>query len=162
MADSHAGGEQDLLPTLIELPTSELLVRFGEGGHKPGSGSAAALSGFYAAALTQTVAKLTLKKEQYADLFPVVELVRQQARSIQEQLQQLFQEDAIKFDRVMKLRLARDAEADPASKRVLRDQARAALSDATETPLEIARQCISLAEKALYLFDHGYKAVRGD
>lgn len=43
----------------IRLPADELLKQFAAGGHKPGSGSAAAFQGMLAASLTQTVIKLT-------------------------------------------------------------------------------------------------------
>jgi formiminotetrahydrofolate cyclodeaminase len=49
----------------LDLPTKDLLVRFGEGKHIPGSGSAAALSGLLACQLIKTVCKLTRRKPEY-------------------------------------------------------------------------------------------------
>jgi len=51
--------------SLMELRTHQLLDKFGAGGHKPGSGSAAALMGLLSGKLTVTVGRLTLSRPEY-------------------------------------------------------------------------------------------------
>lgn len=50
---------------LMTLPTDQLLSKFGSGGHKPGSGSAAALLGLVSCKLAQTVVSLSAGRDQY-------------------------------------------------------------------------------------------------
>ena len=159
MADS-SGVE---LGKLIQLPTSQLVAKFAGGGHKPGSGSAAALSGVFAAALLTTVIKLTLKKAEYVEVFPEMTVLQDQVQTLREQFVERFHEDAIQFDRVMQLRLQiRDGELDASQKRVIRERELEALRVATETPIQIAKLAINLADKALYIFDYGFRGARGD
>lgn len=58
---------------LLDLPTKELLKKFGSGNHKPGSGSAAALQGMLSAQLMRTVIDLTndeKRRSKYAQSLP--------------------------------------------------------------------------------------------
>jgi formiminotetrahydrofolate cyclodeaminase/Zn-dependent peptidase ImmA (M78 family) len=151
---------------LLELPTGELLQRFGKGNHKPGSGSAAALQGMLAAQLIRTVISLTTdekRKENYKEWIP--EMLRMDLeiqQRINPQLQILFQQDSEQFDKVFKLRVARDFERDPVRKAELKDLANQALKPATETVIDIGRLCAELSQFAQLMFENGFKAVRGD
>ncbi|MBU2269497.1 MAG: cyclodeaminase/cyclohydrolase family protein, partial [Bacteroidetes bacterium] len=54
---------------LLAITAEELLEKFGSGGHKPGSGSAAALQGMLSAKLLITVISLTnepKRREKYS------------------------------------------------------------------------------------------------
>jgi formiminotetrahydrofolate cyclodeaminase len=72
------------------------------------------------------------------------------------------QEDSEQFDRVIKARRLRDEETDKVKKRQLSEKALGELRDATEIPIRIAETCLHLAEKAIVVFDLGFKAARGD
>lgn len=72
------------------------------------------------------------------------------------------QVDAEQFDRVFQLRKKRDTAQDPLQRQLYAEQEREELLAATNTPLEIARHCITLAEQALELFDRGFQPARGD
>ena len=148
---------------LIKLPTDELLTKFGSGGHKPGSGSAAALLGLVACKLTQTVVSLSAGRDQYLGVEAQLTLANQDILDgIEPVLMSAVQEDSEQFDRVITARRLRDSATDRVKKRQLSENALAELRDATEIPIRIAETCLHLAEKAIVVFDLGFKAARGD
>jgi len=49
---------------LLDLATKKLLIKFGAGNHKPGSGSAAAFQGMLSSHLLHTVITLTLHPDR--------------------------------------------------------------------------------------------------
>lgn len=151
---------------LLDIPTEELLEKFGKGKHIPGSGSAAAFQGMISAKLLVTVISLTCdekRKKNYGGVAP--ELLKMQTK-IEEriflQLTTLFHKDSYHFDRAIKFRDARNKAIDPAIETNLERQAQEELKIAIEIPLEIASLNIELAEMAGIVFDIGWKAVRGD
>jgi len=151
---------------LIELRTEELLQKFGVGSHKPGSGSAAALQGMLSAQLIQTVIKLTndeKRKQHYKEhLSNLLAIASKIERRIYPSLEKLFQKDSDQFDKVIKLRQARDDEEDSKQENQLETQALQELKPATEIPIEIGELCAELAGFAVFVFDHGFKGARGD
>jgi len=148
---------------LIKLPTDQLLTKFGSGGHKPGSGSAAALLGLVSCKLVQTVVTLSAGRDQYQGVEAQLTLANQDiVAGIEPVLMAAVQEDSEQFDRVIEARRTRDAEPDKTKKRPLSDKALAELRVATEIPIRIAETCLVLAEKALVVFDLGFRAARGD
>lgn len=154
---------------LIDISTGELLQKFGAGNHKPGSGSASALQGMLSAQLILTVIDLTndpndpKRKESYSAYIPKLLKIKQEIDSrIYVALEGLFQLDSEEFDKVIKLREARDNEQDEIKKKKLAEEATDALVVSTETPIEIAELCLELATFANYVFDHGFRSARGD
>lgn len=148
---------------LIKLPADQLLTKFGSGGHKPGSGSAAALLGLVSCKLTQTVVSLSAGRDLYQGVEAQLTLANQNIlEDIEPILMAAVQEDSEQFDRVIQARRLRDAEADKNTKRHLSEKALTELRLATEIPIRIAETCLQLAEKALVVFDLGFKAARGD
>lgn len=149
--------------TLIKLPADKLLEKFGSGGHKPGSGSAAALLGLISCKLVQTVVTLSAGRDKYQGVEAQLTLANQDIlQGIEPVLLQAMQADSEQFDRVIEARRLRDREQDKSKKRQLSEKALAELRVATEVPLTIAETCIALAEKALVVFDLGFRAARGD
>jgi formiminotetrahydrofolate cyclodeaminase len=148
---------------LIKLPTDQLLTKFGSGGHKPGSGSAAALLGLVACKLIQTVVTLSAGRDQYQGVEAQLTLANQDILDgIEPVLLAAMQEDSEQFDRVIALRNQRNAETDKVKKRQLAEQALSELRAATEIPIRIAETCLHLADRAMLVFDLGFKAARGD
>lgn len=151
---------------LLNLPTSELLEKFGAGNHKPGSGSASAFQGMISAQMLRTVIDLTnepKRKVTYAKHIPELLRIKKEIESrIYGGLETLFQEDSEQFDRVIKLREQRDKELDFQKGRELKLEAQEALKPATETLLKIAELSIELANFSIYVFDNGFKSARGD
>lgn len=162
LASQYMNTEQP--PTkLIQLPTEQLLAKFGAGGHKPGSGSAAALISLVSCKLLETVITLTKGRDRYKDVHDQLTLANQHVLSeIEPILSKALQDDAIQFDRVIQIRVRRDAESDPIRKRNLRELHLEELRIATEIPLRIAESSLDLAEKSLTVFDLGFKSARGD
>lgn len=151
---------------LLTISVDELLKKFGKGSHVPGSGSAAAFQGMVSAKLLVTVISLTCddkRKRLYGKVFP--ELLSMQSKIEQRifpRLTDLFYQDSLHFDQAIKLREARDNEPDPAIKTNLERQSLEQLKIGISIPLEIASLNNELAEMGNYVFDNGWKAVRGD
>ena len=148
---------------LTTLPFRELLGKFGSGGHKPGSGSAAAQHGLLSCALSKTVISLTLEKPEYAGAHENLRQIGQTiSESIEPALWDAFTEDSVQFDKVIDLRRRRDAERDPAERWRLAREALDELRTSCEIPLRIAELCLDLGGHALTVFDDGFKHARGD
>ena len=148
---------------LIKLPADQLLAKFGSGGHKPGSGSAAALLGLLSCKLIQTVVTLSNGRSDYQGVKDQLTLANQDVTSdIEPILLHAVEADSTQFDRVIMARRLRDSEVDPKRKKVLAENALAELREATEIPISIAENCLKLAEKALTVFDLGFRGARGD
>ena len=148
---------------LIELPTDKLLTKFGSGGHKPGSGSAAALMGLIACKLVQTVVSLSNGRDLYKEVEPQLTLANQDILDgIEHILFAAVKEDSEQFDWVIRARRLRNEESNPAKKKKLAEKALGELRLATDIPIRIAETCLDLAEKAMVVFDLGFKAARGD
>ncbi|NMW31722.1 hypothetical protein HKD42_06585 [Altererythrobacter sp. RZ02] len=147
--------------SLITLPADELLDEFGSGGHSPGSGSAAALMALLSAQLSATVYKIAIRKN-HGDTSQFSYLLRQLEGVVLPRLKTLFQEDAEKFDEVIRVRTARDLETDLTLKRRLRARALTLLQEATEIVMEIIEICKQLIDFGIIAFDSGMNRVRGD
>lgn len=151
---------------LLELPTKELLKKFGSGNHKPGSGSAAALQGMLSAQLLRTVIELTndeKRRAKYEESLPqLLQIYKDIEDRIYPQLERLFQEDSTQFGKAIELRMARDKEENSKIKQGLAQQAQQALVPATELPTEIAKLCLELGYSASAVFEKGFKSARGD
>ena len=150
-------------PALISLPTNELLDKFGSGGHKPGSGSAAALMGILSAKLIVTVCKLSVLKPKYAKIKKQLKYVIEQVETeLEPRLQVYFQRDSEIFDQVIRCRHERDNAPSDESKRKHRKEELEYLREATEIPIDISNQCMSLIDHAIFIFDQGFTSARGD
>jgi formiminotetrahydrofolate cyclodeaminase len=148
---------------LLSMPAAALLKAFGSGLPVPGSGSAAAFSGLIACNLLLTVAAITKLKEEYTSVHDEMDVIVSRLRSaIEPSLVRNFQKDSDAFTKVISSRKCRDCEFDPVKKRQLAEQALADLRVATEIPLEICMDCLSIGRMGLTMFDIGFKSVRGD
>lgn len=151
---------------LLDYPSKDLLEKFGKGGHKPGSGSAAAFQGMLATKLLNTVIAITCGdkyKEKYKEVVP--ELLKKDmdlSERIFPSLEELFQKDAVLFDKVIQLREERDKETDLQRLNNLKLKAQEALKPATEILLQIGDNCADIAYHAAFVFDKGFKAAKGD
>jgi methenyltetrahydrofolate cyclohydrolase len=147
----------------LELPTTELLDKFGKGSHIPGSGSAAALSALIAVELLKTVCLLTRTKESYSDVHSQMDYIRQQLeQEYKPKLIDLFYKDSIEFGKVSEKRMLRDLEKDLKLKEKYGREAAEQLRLATEIPIELCNTCFKLMDLAIAIFDNGYRATRGD
>lgn len=151
---------------LLSLKASDLLNKFGSGGHKPGSGSAAALQGMLSAELLLTVINLTKEPKRakiYAGcLHRFSEIETALKTRILPSLDTLFQRDAERFGETIDLRERRDATSDLFERQQIIAEVETATVISTELPLEIGNLCGELASFALEVFDSGFKSARGD
>lgn len=149
--------------SLMELPTGKLLDKFGSGGHKPGSGSAAALMGILSGKLVVTVTALSLTKQKYRNDWPKIEYIKGQIENeIEPELKRLFEYDSQVFDQVIKLRVKRDQAKSEKEKRKFREEALEKLREATEIPRDICTLCLKLIDHGVGVFDIGFQSARGD
>ena len=151
----------------LKLPADQLLEKFGEGSHVPGSGSAAAFSGLLGVELMRTVCKLTLKREEdkYVQIRREFTIILEQIDKVKLTLVELFQKDALIFNDVSKYRVLRNEAKENKIEKDERKYAKLAnekLRDATEIPLEIARTCLNLVDYGFTIFDKGFQSARGD
>lgn len=152
---------------LLSMPAGDLLHAFGTGGHKPGSGSAAAHMGNLAAQLTSNVIDLT---ELYKKRSLTYQAHLKQLRShlsilrsrIIPDLEHYTEEDSRQFDKVIKARKSRDDEKDAKLKEIKSGIAEGELRVATELPIQIARYCYNVGRMAADVFDYGYTRARGE
>jgi len=154
---------------LNDFSAKALLEKFGEGKHKPGSGSAVAYQAMISAQLIHTVISLTKDPEKperrarYINIIPTLERKDNEIQNvIMHELEVLFKKDSFQFDKVIKTRETRDNEKDPIEKSKLIIQALEELKPATEYLIDIAKLCNQLADISAYVFDNGFKAARGD
>jgi formiminotetrahydrofolate cyclodeaminase len=148
---------------LIELPTIKLLEKFGSGTHAPGSGSAAALMGLIGCRLISTVAAISLRKLEYQRSHSRISFIADKVNGVLDpSLRELFQQDAMVFDEVIKARVARDTAIDDKEKRRYAELALERLREATEIPFQIGDACIELIDYGAAMFDMGFKGARGD
>jgi formiminotetrahydrofolate cyclodeaminase len=147
----------------MELPANKLLDKFGAGSHKPGSGSAAALMGILAGKLIITVGKLSLQKPKYQKDHSKIEyIIERIVDDIEVELQKLFDEDAVIFDEVIRLRVARDKAENERERKKLSEQANEKLREATDLPIRICELCMRLIDHGVSMFDIGFESARGD
>ncbi len=143
--------EQEAMPTqTTERSSYDFLNQLAEGTPAPGGGSASAYSGATAAALVSMVARLTIGKKKYADVEDTMKGILDEAETLRQALTQGIDEDAAAFDEVMK---AYKLPKDNAEQQAARQQAiEAAMTHATQAPLEAARKAVQimvLAEKVI-------------
>ena len=152
-----------------KMTVDQLMQELGKGGHKPGSGSAAALQGMISAKLAQTVIAVTKTKkfrDKYLQVIPDLTLrFNEIENTIFPDLVKFFKEDAFYFDKYIqamrayeKSQLAGDFNE---TSRCRRDMAES-MKMAVRIPLEIAEHCVKLADTSLVAFKSGCKEVRGD
>jgi len=147
----------------LELPTTELLNKFGKGSHIPGSGSASALSALIALELIRTVCTLTLRKETYSAVHEQMAVIKDRLENhFKPKLMDLFYNDSIEFGKVSEKRRLRDVENDIKLKERYGREAAEQLRIATEIPIDVCNTCFELINYAIAIFDNGYKATRGD
>ncbi len=148
---------------LMDLPLNELLQKFAAGEHKPGPGSAAALLGLIAAALSRTVIALTVDRKGYEDARTELQEISEEIdNEILPLLEVAFIEDSVVFDQVIKTRKFRNLAPSHEEWWKRSHQALSELDTASAIALKISRSCIRLAELSITVFDKGFQSARGD
>lgn len=155
--------EVDRQPALIDLPTGQLLAKFGAGNATPGSGSAAALMSLLSASLICAVAKMTVRKGRKEE-------VRERARVMAEiledrvtpRLKELFEEDTRLFQLVIEARIRRDDPAQSSTRRKNVAEASERLREATNILFEIVDLSFQILDNGIAIWDFGFQPAMGD
>jgi formiminotetrahydrofolate cyclodeaminase len=155
------------LPQYLKQPTQELLDGFGAGGHKPGSGSAAALLGVVSCKMMKTVITVTRRNSKrisrYATNLPELEHI---GGILEKQNEPYFtsavQRDVELFHRYRQLASLYNRKAGLRVRKQSKRRSLRALEPATELPLKIAEHALDTARKGFLVFELGAVHVRGD
>ena len=142
--------------TLADQSVRELLEAVGAQTPAPGGGAAAALTASMAAGLVQMTARFTRARDDYAQVHERMDEVAEDAGALRERLLELGERELYAYEPVLEA-LALDA-GDPDRAARLRE----ALSDAADSPLEIARSARSVAELGAELAVTGNANLTGD
>ncbi|QWF70489.1 cyclodeaminase/cyclohydrolase family protein [Methylomonas paludis] len=143
-----------------DLPVEIFLQQLAGKQATPGGGSAAALMGAQAAALVSMVCQLTIGKPKYAAVAEEMQVLLQQAETLQHSLTAMIKADVDVFDALMQcysLPKATDAE-----KAERMSQIQAVLRQATQVPLDCARACAQAISLSHIAAEKGSLAVISD
>jgi formiminotetrahydrofolate cyclodeaminase len=150
-ADSTNKGEKDMLKEMTLAGFADTVASLEP---VPGGGSVSALAGALAAALAAMVAALTIRKEQYADLTPLMQGLGTEAANLQNELLNCVDRDADSYRQVLAaFRLPKSTD-DEKQKRAAAIQA--AFRHATEVPLQVAETALKVLDLA------GTAALKGN
>ncbi|MEI7796880.1 MAG: methenyltetrahydrofolate cyclohydrolase [Methylococcaceae bacterium] len=126
----------------------------------PGGGSAAALMGAQAAALTSMVCNLTIGKPKYAEVETEMQALLVQSETLREALTGMIKADVEVFNRLMAT-YALPKETD--DEKVARSAAiQTVLKDATDVPLACAKACAEVIALSRCAAEKGSSAVISD
>lgn len=138
----------------------EFLAKSASAEPTPGGGSISALAGSLGTAMVTMVANLTVGKEKYLAVEPVVQASLVRLNELLQVLEGLVNEDIQVFNNFMAvLKLPKESDADKAERTAQMQQA---LKHATETPLQVARTCLATLEIAEQLSSIGNKGAISD
>lgn len=150
-------------PTLFDLPTTELLERFGAGNATPGSGCAAALMALLSAKLITAVARMTASRPTATGSLEEAGLIVSILDSrISPRLKELFDQDAEVFDSVIEARKLRDSSTVESEKRKHTAIASDKLREATDVLLEIVALSFEIKDFGLAIWNRGFRPAMGD
>jgi formiminotetrahydrofolate cyclodeaminase len=126
----------------------------------PGGGSAAALMGAQAAALTSMVCNLTIGKPKYAEVETEMQALLEKSETLRESLTDMIKADVDVFNRLMAT-YALPKETD--DEKVARSAAiQFVLKDATDVPLACAKACADVIALSKIAAEKGSPAVISD
>ncbi|MDD5227601.1 MAG: cyclodeaminase/cyclohydrolase family protein [Methylococcales bacterium] len=126
----------------------------------PGGGSAAALMGAQAAALTSMVCNLTIGKPKYAEVETEMQTLLEKSEILREELTNMIKADVDVFNRLMET-YALPKETD--DEKVARSSAiQTVLKDATDVPLSCAKACAEVITLSRIAAEKGSVSVISD
>jgi formiminotetrahydrofolate cyclodeaminase len=126
----------------------------------PGGGSAAALMGAQAAALTSMVCNLTIGKPKYAEVETDMQALLAKSEALREKLLSMIKADVDVFNRLMETYgLPKETDAEKAART---DAIQTVLKDATQVPLDCAKACAEAIQLSKIAAEKGSVAVISD
>lgn len=143
-------------PLLTQRPLNDVLADVAAATPAPGAGSSSAWTAALAAGLAEMSAQLTLTHADYASVHERMGEISERAAELRAEALELAERDLVSYVPVLEaMRLPRD---DP--ERAARIDA--ALSEAAEVPLAVARAALEAAEMADEVARTGNPALEGD
>ncbi len=113
--------------------------------------------------MTLTVCEISTKKDVCTDYHKAFELISKTTKTeIEPRLKELFELDAKDFEKVVKLRVARDKALDQNEKSKNSREALDLLQIATDYTFEVAQISLRLMDYGVIIFENGWHAIRGD
>ncbi len=126
----------------------------------PGGGSAAAVMGAQAAALTSMVCNLTIGKPKYAEVEAEMQKLLAKSEALRAKLTDMIKADVDVFDKLMACYgLPKDSEEEKAARS---EQIQTALKEATTVPLECAKACAETIKLSRIAAEKGNLGVISD
>ncbi len=140
---------------MVNENVKQFIQKLSSGAPTPGGGSAAALGGAMASALSEMVCNLTIGKEKYASVQDRIEGEKKKLALYGKRLMEIVDEDAGAFDRVMDaFKMPKDSEAEKEERaRAIQD----AYKLASSVPMETAERCMGVLESAVIVAQAGNK-----
>ncbi|MGE0385913.1 MAG: methenyltetrahydrofolate cyclohydrolase [Gammaproteobacteria bacterium] len=143
-----------------DLPVHAFLDALASKAPTPGGGSAAAIMGAMAAALSAMVCNLTIGKEKFAEVEPDMRAALEHGERLRARLLEMVNEDVAAFDAVMAAyALPRQTDDEKAARTAA---VQAALRTATDVPLACVRACAELIGVIRAVAEKGNKGVISD
>lgn len=150
----------DMSQELRSLSVEDFLDRLSSGEPTPGGGSASALAGALAAALVCMVCRLTLGRNRFLGVAPLMEKALDDAQTLQRRLLDGLERDSGAYQDVMTAyAMARATEAEKASRS---EAIQRALREATRVPLSVASDCADALRLAQVVIEQGNPSAASD
>jgi formiminotetrahydrofolate cyclodeaminase len=147
-------------PSLIDLSVADFLDRLASGKPTPGGGSASALGGALAAALTSMVCNFTVGREEFAEVGPEAQRLLDESEAARAALEFGVDADADAFGVVSKAyKMPRGTEPE---KQARLQAIRAASLGAARAPLEVVRLAANVLDICTRLAEIGNPRVLSD
>ena len=141
---------------LADCSLGQFLEQVAAESPSPGGGSSCALACALAAGLVEMAAGFTLARDEYAELHERMTRVRARAGELRARSLELAEEELHVYAAVLEVMR------EPAENSGRSERLDAALSDATDSPLAIARAAAEVAELAAEAARTGNRHLRGD
>ncbi|MCD6299364.1 MAG: cyclodeaminase/cyclohydrolase family protein [Thermoplasmata archaeon] len=136
---------------MVDDSLKEFMEKLASGSPTPGGGSAAAVGGAMAAALSEMVCNLTIGKEKYASVQGQIEEEMAKLAPYRKRLMEIVDEDSGAFDEVMKaFRMPKDMDG-------RKEAIQNAYKLAASVPMETAEVCMDVLESAVVVARIGNK-----
>ena len=145
---------------LIDMKITEFLDELASDAPAPGGGAAAAIAGAMGAALGSMVARLTIGKEEYADVEGLFKAKLEETEILRAKLTELVDLDANAFDGVIAaFRLPKDTEEEKAARsaKILEEY-----KNAAEVPMDTVQACKKVIDLLIEMGTKGNKNAVSD
>jgi formiminotetrahydrofolate cyclodeaminase len=144
------------MDALADRSLGQLLEQVAAESPSPGGGSSCALACALAAGLVEMAAAFTIARERYAERHERMATMRARAGELRSRALELAEEELHVYEAVL------DALREPEDAPGRAERLDAALSDAADSPLAVARAAAEVAELAAEAASTGNRNLRGD